>query len=378
MPAFDRRVSEPIRVARVLCIFFMIYVHVNPGFAEFDIPGHGIRAFDLFRFGLVNSVGRASVALLSAISGYLAAHSLVRLGASKLMARRFRSLIVPLAIWNAAFILLTVLGDHVRPGYLETTLAGPLSLWRLPTLLVSAFAAPANVPLGFLRDTFVCAAMMPLLLVLLRRHIGFFLAAVVAIFLVAQFVPLLITADLILFFAIGIWCAERGRVPMAFPVPVLWMSAGLLIVLGAVVTSLQFTQFTDPTAERAVLIKAVFSTIRFPAAVIFWSASVWLSRQASGRWLSGLEPYMFMAFCTHMILLTPLWFIWQSVFGDYYGAAYPVFFMLAPFVVFAGAVMVAESLFAVSPALFGILNGGRLLDAAVRRPGSSTASMPTA
>ncbi|MCA8903916.1 MAG: hypothetical protein KDA43_03570, partial [Hyphomonas sp.] len=51
---------------------------------------------------------------------------------------------------------------------------------------------------------------------------------------------------------------------------------------------------------------------------------------------------------------------------------------LAPFVVFAGAVMVAESLFAVSPALFGILNGGRLLDAAVRRPGSSTASMPTA
>lgn len=363
-PPFKTGASEPIRIARVLCIFFLVYVHVNPGVSEFNPAVEGIGAFDWLRFTIVNSFGRASVALLSVISGYLIVHSLERAGYGAVLVKRARSLLIPLAIWSAVFLGLVMLGDRVDPGYAAKTLQGDLTLTRLPTLLLGVFGDPANVPLAFLRDVFVCALTVPLLLAALKRSGLLFMLVVLGLFVLGHLSIFLLTPNLLLFFSVGLWFAVSGTVPMDVPRSVFLISLFAFVVLGIVITGWNFDYALDQTATRDLQIEVALSVIRVPAAIVVWSISVWLAHQRFGRALSQFEPYMFIAFCTHMIVLLPVWFIWKGVLGGYYGAAYPVFFFLSPVVVFVSAWIFANIGARIAPSVLKLLNGGRAIQIA--------------
>ena len=71
-PSLAASTSLRIRIARPLCIFFMIWVHVNPGVAELNIAEHGVRLADWYRFFFADGVGRTSIGLLAIASGFLA------------------------------------------------------------------------------------------------------------------------------------------------------------------------------------------------------------------------------------------------------------------------------------------------------------------
>ncbi|MGB3390096.1 MAG: acyltransferase, partial [Pseudaminobacter sp.] len=56
--------SERIRIARTLCIFFMTFVHVQPGIAE-NVYDRDAGFFDIVYFILTRLAGLSSVSLLS-------------------------------------------------------------------------------------------------------------------------------------------------------------------------------------------------------------------------------------------------------------------------------------------------------------------------
>ena len=361
LPGFEHRVSEPIRVARVLCIFFVIYVHVSPGNSQIDIVGHGLRAFDVFHGMLVNTIGRASVALLSAVSGYLTVHSLARVSFPSVLVRRVRSLLIPMAFWSAAFIGLALVGEHFQAGFIESSLRGPLTVERLPTLLIGVFGEPANLPLYFLRDLFVCVLFAPVLLVLLKRRVALFAAFVAVVYVVGFNSVLFLSPNLFLFFAIGMWIAKSGKVPLSFPAPVIWLSvAGLLIVGGAATAAiLSLTMGPDPLSAR--MVEPLLALVRFPAAILFWAASLWLAARPLGARLARIEPYIFFVFCAHTILMFPVWYAWRSVFGEYYSPLYPIYFVFVPFYVIAASIVIVDIVSMVAPRFLSLVTGGRTL-----------------
>lgn len=60
--------ERAIKICRVLCIFFMTYVHVNPGLPAWqgDIP----QTTAVLGYGLSEVLGRSSVPALSILGGY--------------------------------------------------------------------------------------------------------------------------------------------------------------------------------------------------------------------------------------------------------------------------------------------------------------------
>jgi hypothetical protein len=352
-------VSEAIRIARVFCIFFMIFVHVHPGTTDFVPDEAGIRLFDVLRFLVVDSLGRASVALLSVVAGFLAVYSLRRETAGVFLRKKSRSLLVPLVLWNLILITLVIFGNLLHEDYIEKSFDGSLTVARLPELILGLGGKPANEPLAFLRDVFVCALFTPLLLASLRRSTRWFVAVAGVLVLLAAVTPIGIRPSIPALYAAGMFIAERRLAP----VPSLKLVLPAVIAFAALGAVLAWRDLTSDDGARTGLtwLEAGFNVIRIPAAIVFWSLALALTGSGLGKRLSRLEPYIFTAFCIHVIVSKVVWAAWEPLFGGYYGALYPVFFFGIPVLVITSAVIGARVLNARVPWFFSLLNGGRNL-----------------
>ena len=203
-------VRERIAMVRVLCIGFMIYVHV-PDNAISMVSAVPIPDPSLFSQGfLVEGAGRASAALLSLVSGLLTAVALRRGGPGSVIRRRFRSIVVPMLFWSSVTVALYAALTFVRPTFL-TPDGRPLPELLLDyvnaVFFVTAQPMGPTLHLGFLRDLFVCIVLSPLVLAALRRF-GALVPTALALVYVFDLESVVVLRPLVLFaFSIGMWLA---------------------------------------------------------------------------------------------------------------------------------------------------------------------------
>lgn len=348
-----------MQIARSVCIFFMIYAHVNPIALEFAPDLHGIRTFDYLRMMIITVFSSASVALLSVISGYLVVFSLERYPLGDFIRKRVNGLVIPLILWNVIFILLFLGGDLLKPGNSVQSF-GVLSISRLPDLLLGLTGDPANIPLGFFRDVFVCMMVAPLILATQRKGAVWMALLVLGLYIAALYTPFLLRPNLIIFFAIGIYLATLPRLP-DLPSWLTIASWTTIAILGAVLTQMKLTDPMLGVRGSDPLIDVLRFIIRFPAVIAFWSLATWLSPRDIGQKIGNLDTYMFFTFCAHTSILPVLWTLWQLAFLGYYHPVYPAFFFTGPALVFAVSIIGTQVMNSATPALFSILNGGRKL-----------------
>jgi hypothetical protein len=234
----------------------------------------------------------------------------------------------------------------------------------MPNLLVAITASPASEPLDFLRDVFVCSLLAPLLIFTLRRNRAFYGVAVGVLVLVGFTTNFLHTPNILLLYSVGIYVANLDRVPALSPriVFVSWLAlAGLGLTLGVYEIK---ALFDANGYHTTVWLDVGLSVIRLPAAVAFWSLALRFSRSGPLSRLGRLEPFIFTAFCCHLLVTTVIWVFWQKALGNYYDPAYPLFFFFVPFAVMIAAVVFAETANRYTRSVFSLLNGGRSLEAA--------------
>lgn len=142
--------SEAIKIARVLCILCVVYVHMPPHTPLFQT---GTVTYNDYLWIVREAVGRTSVPLLSVISGYFVARMLSTGSWQAMIVKKILTLIIPLMLWNTiALFQKVVLAD---PGFVFNPL-------NLPNYLVGVTEAPSMLVLYFLRDMFVCSLLAPL------------------------------------------------------------------------------------------------------------------------------------------------------------------------------------------------------------------------
>jgi succinoglycan biosynthesis protein ExoH len=113
---------------------------------------------------------RASVPALSLFSGYLFVSQPDR-SLGNLVNRKFRSLVLPFLFWNTGiFMALLVINEWLQldPSRLLTNQS---RFWIINNL-TAAYGGPANEPLYFLRDLFLCCVLFGVLRPLLRTRAG--------------------------------------------------------------------------------------------------------------------------------------------------------------------------------------------------------------
>lgn len=350
----DPEVSRGIRILRTLLISGLVFVHIPTGGIP-DMPPEGA-SFRLVRVLLGEVVFMGSLPMLGVVSGYLYAARPHRY--PKLILRKIRSLLVPLFCWSAPLAaLICLLARAGVVGGSQASYLPPFDPMAFADASLALTRPPANAPLYFLRDLFVCFLLGPVLLSLARRLFwpGFLLLLVP---------PLLGVAT-------GVWI--RGDIPLWF-----YLGAGLRLHMGA--------PFIPPTRRRQITglyVPAVLAltglcvwvpldphgmpfqrlvlALRFLSLPVFWILAGTLDRSKAGPVLAEASTFAFFLFCSHMPVLTHLWALVRIAEPDFSVGHpwYPAFFLGSWTTTLAVALVGRRALFKIHRPLLSVLEGGR-------------------
>ncbi|KRB86225.1 hypothetical protein ASE00_05710 [Sphingomonas sp. Root710] len=357
-------ISDSIRVARVIGILGLVMIHVPPWRIDLGDPPRSIEAFDLFFLYCQELFGRASVPLLSVISGYLMVQQHGAMNAATRLRKKARSLLIPLVGWNLIAVLLTTALTRHAP---YTTVGE----WTNGLLAISK--EPAIRPLYFLRDIFLCALLFPLIRLAIDRAPVATLTLVAIVSLAGWTYPLFIGSGPLLFFTAGVAIA-LGKLS-AEPDPRqkrLLMIAALLVpgFTAAVMVEMLVGPASAGWLQLAFTIGLIVE--RICVAWFVWIVARWTLRQRWNPLIQAIEPYIFIIFCSHVLWLALAWHLLEAAGISYDHPLYPLFFATAPLQALLAGLGAAMILRRISPALLGLLCGGRVPPrtdwSAARRP----------
>lgn len=331
-PLLDERVSETIRIARVLCIFFMMLVHVPPGFDGYaELVKDEPSLIGLIQIVFTGIFGRSSVPLLSIISGYLAVYSLSRYGYTKYAYSRFMTLYLPVIFWNSLLLFFALSAAHFL-GVSTTSyeaVAGFSAAKMIYGAVLNIDDSGITIALNFLRDLFICGLLLPVLLPMARRFPLISLPALVIISSAGFLEPLIFRPAIIQFFFLGVILHFHKK-----PIAEIPRYSAILYSLLALVSVAHILHFFDIIALDIFLVGRTdtFITIKqLVVALAMWCFCFWFAQFDFSKRLKPFEKIAFLAYLSHVFVFGIAWFIWQRLIGDNVTSTlYMVFFFGAP------------------------------------------------
>jgi hypothetical protein len=354
--------SDAIRISRILGILGIIYVHAWTGRTWDELNALAGTPQIVFRWTLIDLLGRSAVPLLSIISGWLVAPSVQRRSYGGFVKDKATTLLAPMLAWN--LIAMTLVCGAAEMGWLHAPKAVSLG-WTLNELFCLTGPNDVNVQIAFLRDIFIIMLAAPLMVRLPSWALGL-VAAVTAVWCIGGWsLYVLLRPQILLFFILGLlarrydWATAVGRWR--------WVAAGGpfgLIAPGVVALSIWGQSWSD---AHPALTSAVDLILRLCAAILLWRIAIALAHRPAGRTLSALAPLAFLMFCAHM---TMIWFggPWLGGYTGPLGAqAYPALLLVQPLLVLAATAVLREALLALSPGVAAFLSGGQARGAPARR-----------
>jgi succinoglycan biosynthesis protein ExoH len=322
--------SLAIKISRVICIFFVSYVHVNPSMDKWvdEVPAQ-LSIFGTIGTILLDVLGRASVPALSVLGGYLAVSAYSRRSNWWVYAKeRWQTLIVPMITWNLVIIALSSIILAVT-GVQTKVIQDIQPFEQLTPLLILDRLTGYNygsaaVALDFLRDIFVCSLLLPLMFQLNKRLGAVGVGIIWLTGLTVSFAPIVMKPSIMMFFTIGVYLALQSdqlipsRETVIKLITVLFLA--LVLVYFTPVLSANYAKNVPNIVFRLVITSCLLIT------------AIALSRINAGRLIARLEPVAYLMFLSHTTIMLILWGIWQKPFGNGLAWPYPIFFIAAPFI----------------------------------------------
>lgn len=347
------RRSDAIRIARVICITGIVYVHAWTGLSGYDLELARGTPQETLRWILMEVFGRSAVPLLGLISGWLVAGSSRTRNWGPHVARKARTILLPMVLWNALAIFF-VSGAAWLFG-----LAAPVPQsvrWLAEELFIVTRPPDINVQMPFLRDLFLCMVLAPLLVRLPSRVLAVIALAAGTCHILGLGPPVILRASILMFFTIGIVARRINLAERAadWPAVVALLPFAVLMPLHLYVSIGDARPFDDASTAAVDLVARVAASL-----AVWWLA--WrLTATPAAPVMRRIEPYMFFYFCAHLILIWLFGPLVGKLTGKLGSPLYPVYLIAQPFLILGAVVAIAQVLLRVSPRLAKVLSGGRL------------------
>lgn len=351
------RISGAIAISRVICILGVVYVHAWTGLdgtqlALADGSGQGIMRWVLMEF-----LGRSAVPLLGMISGWLVAGSAWSRSFGSFLEGKARTILLPMLLWNILAMVIVSGGGWL--GWLQTPVPGSIGA-ALDQLLCLTSPNETNVQMAFLRDLFVCMALAPLLVRMPGKWLVLIGAAAVGWAVSGIMFPLLLRPTILLFFILGI-LVRRGRLELRAAGAPLGLAAFVFGLCALIKAGL--SAWAAPVGVAHPQMMAAFDIVlRISAALFFWRLAWHLAGRDSAAILLRVEPYAFLIFSAHLIMVWLAGPLIGHLTGPLGSPFYPVFFVLQPLMAAAAGVALGQLLMIAVPRAAWLLSGGRLRD----------------
>lgn len=330
----QKMVSERIAILRYVMIVGVVVLHTPP-YVPVSEVGPGV--FDFFKAFFQSAAFRATVPVLTLISGYLLFRSGLDQRWNELLRKKARTIVLPFCLFNFAVLAVTFAAQRTTAlGMSYQLVPFDPAVW-----MDAAFGIdrnPINYPLNFLRDLIVVMAIAPLMGVMLRSWPWMGLVALAVIFL-NNWDGVLVQRDIVpVMFYIGGLAATLKWNLLALD----RYAAPCLAVFVALCAGVVYFQIGNT------------NVFRFIAPFLIWPAASLLHDTRLGRWLHTQSRISFFIFLAHAPLLMVLSSVHQRL-GD--AVPYPLYWCAAPVIVVAVLSGIYHGLSRHFPGLFALAIG---------------------
>lgn len=330
----DDQVRQRIAMLRFLMIFGVVLLHVPPFVPFAELTNE---PFTLTKAFLQLAVFRCTVPVLTVISGYLLFRSAIDLDPLRLARKKGKTILVPFLFFNLS-LLAAALTLHYGAGLSLSKEIPPSNLRGWLDVAFGYRDSPINYPLNFLRDLLVLMLLAPVFGFFLRRAPWVGLVLVFGIFMNNLDSALLLRDVMAPVFYLGGLAAVRRWNLIAFD-RFAWpaLAAFLLACVWVVAMRVANTNY-----------------LRLVAPFLIWPAAALLAPTAFGRWMARMSKYSFFVFVAHAPVLLATWLVFKPLANV---VPYPVYWVLAPFVVVGSLVVMYRVLARHVPGLLGAVLG---------------------
>jgi len=287
-------ISKRFWITRFLMIIGIVILHLPPYEPLSEV---GCSAFSLVKAFFAHGLFRATVPVLTVISGYLVFYSNLHLRPLELFKKKTKSILVPLALWNLPIAIAVffvqkyqILGDQFSAQLY------PPSLFDWLNALIGVTADPVNYPLNFLRDLFVISVLSPVLWLFLKRipYVG--LVTVLMIWYLNLDGDLILRTSMLVNFYIGGLAAVLRWDLTVLDKHATWCLFLLIgICVGIVVLRIENKEL-----------------FRLTSPFLVWPSMKLLVGTRMGEWLYRHASSSFFIFLSHSVVLFALWLIFQK------------------------------------------------------------------
>jgi succinoglycan biosynthesis protein ExoH len=301
----------------------------------------GSSFFDFIKAFFSYAVFRATVPVLTVMSGFLVFRSSLKSNPLRLLAKKTSSILVPLIIWNIPIVIIIYMVQ--RNNILAQDFS--VKLYPFETLnwinaLTGLLDAPANYPLNFLRDLFAVSLLSPIYWLFLKKTPYLGLVAVLIIYyfeLDGSFV--LRNSMLVSFYIGGLAVSQNWTLTYldryARRLCLIFVSLCILIVV-----------FNIKNRELFILLSPFF----------VWPSLSLITNTKLGVFLFKNSSSSFFTFLAHGPIITGLWLVFQRIPIE---IPYFVYWFLTPPITVYLTILFSGYFKRLFPAISSIALGGR-------------------
>lgn len=328
-------VSQRIALLRFALICGVVILH-TPQYVPVAMLGNG--GFELFKAFFQSALFRASVPVLTVISGYLLFGSGLDQRPAELYRKKFRTLVVPFLCFNLMLVAVAVIAQ-ARYGLLLSYDLTHSSLKQLLDATLGLTGVPFNYPLNFLRDLIALMAVAPLF--------GFAIRKFPAIGLL--FVTLLFMPDFD-----GVFLLRNSMAPLFYIGGLAAVYKWDVLALDRYAVACVAIVFA---ACGAVLYFRIANTtfLSFLSPFLIWPAASLVKQTRLGRVLESLSKYSLFIFVAHAPLVALSWMLYQR-YSQF--LSYPVYWLVTPVVVVCSLITIHAVASRLLPTTFATMLGG--------------------
>jgi len=361
---------DTIEVARVALVVGLVFLHyfnfpydARPPFQGVDPNGPFLATFIN---GFLTFFFFSAVPLLSAISGWLffnftgaAAAASIR----KRIGNRTRSLLLPLVVWNLATLAIAAAAQMAIPtsGFAQQfdIKVATASAWDYVNAVLALDGLPVAFQFWFVRDLFVTVLCTPVLWLMLRHAPLWGAAGLGLVWAGGYTLGIFIRTDVLFFFYLGALARRRGLDPRIGPGVTLALLLAYIAVTAARSLAPMVVDLSDPAQKE--WLEFATRLVRPLGVMACWGLCLQLAATRFGTSLATFGGFAFFLHAAHYPIIALVKdVLWRVTPGPtdlwlllHYGASVAL--------TIGVAALAAAVIFRISPALYGLLAGGRRL-----------------
>lgn len=322
--------SEKISLLRPVLIFLIVSTHIQGSLYRADLKNLDFTFDNFIHAFLSSSLAVSALPLLSIISGYLGAYTYKKYHYLISVKKKIPRIVVPMLFWNLVMALFIYNLQSQGVAFRKDLVLYPFNIEQWLYSLTAVFKTPANPPLYFLRELFICFLLIPILFQISKSKIATAIGVIAVAYMSVQGINLgfFHRIDIYGFFLIGLFLSNQSDLTeqlKRFNQPVWHLS----YLLGFVVILLLLTAYAlSPEHPNFIYyLKAV--TVLGPLAL--WILSGYISGPIK-RFLLWVSPASFSVFLGHIVFLNLYWNLWIKLFGSHPLSANYLWFWISSFI----------------------------------------------